>query len=173
MDFLYENLNIIFRAAVVYLFIIIAIRLFGKKELAQLSVMDLVFILLISNSVQNAMVGPGSSLIGGLIAAGTLFLLNFSLKFIIYKFPKFNKFVQGEPLILIYRGRPNYKNMSSAKITRDEMHEAVREHGVSSIDEVELAVLEIDGNISIISNEYTHKTVKKRRVQKSIIQKNN
>jgi uncharacterized membrane protein YcaP (DUF421 family) len=173
MDIFYNNLNIIFRAAIVYIFIIVAIRLFGKKELAQLSVIDLVFILLISNSVQNAMVGPDSSLIGGLIAAGTLFLLNYSLKFVIYKFPKFNKLVQGEPLMLIYQGRLNHKNMSRAKITGDEIHEAVREHGVSRMEDVDLAVLEVDGNISILSNEYKRKTVKKRRVHKTMIQKNN
>ncbi len=72
--------EIILRTVLVYLFMIIAIRVFGKKELAQLSVIDLVFILLISNSVQNAMVGPDTSLNGGLIAAGSLFLVNFSFK---------------------------------------------------------------------------------------------
>ena len=69
--------DIVLRSLAVYLFIVIAIRLFGKKELAQLSVIDLVFILLISNSVQNAMVGPDSSLAGGLIAATVLFGANF------------------------------------------------------------------------------------------------
>jgi uncharacterized membrane protein YcaP (DUF421 family) len=173
MDFLYNNLNIVFRSVAVYLFIIIAIRLFGKKELAQLSVIDLVFILLISNSVQNAMVGTDSSLIGGLIAAGTLFVLNYAFKFILYKFPKFNKIVQGEPLMLVYRGRLDYKNMSKAKITSVEIQESIREHGVSGIEEVDLAVLEVDGNISILSNEFKRKTVKKRRVHKTMLQKNN
>src|SRR3569832_1280308 len=73
-------LNIIARSVTVYLFIIIAIRFFGKKELAQLSVIDLVFILLISNSVQNAMVGSNASLPGGLVAAGSLFIVNHMLK---------------------------------------------------------------------------------------------
>ena len=81
-------IEIIFRCIIVYLFIVIAIRLFGKKEIAQLSVVDLVFILLISNSVQNAMVGPDSSLIGGLIAAGSLFIVNLILKYVSYKSKK-------------------------------------------------------------------------------------
>jgi uncharacterized membrane protein YcaP (DUF421 family) len=72
-----EYTSIILRSVVVYLFIVIAIRLFGKKEIAQLSVIDLVFILLISNSVQNAMVGQNTSLEGGLIAAVSLFAVNF------------------------------------------------------------------------------------------------
>ena len=77
--------NIILRAVSVYLFMIIAIRIFGKKELAQLSVIDLVFILLISNAVQNAMIGPDTSLDGGLVAAGALFLANYTLKRLLYK----------------------------------------------------------------------------------------
>src|SRR5476649_2158247 len=86
--------EIVFRALAVYLFIIIAIRVFGKKELAQLSVIDLVFILLISNAVQNAMVGPDTSLVGGLIAAGALFAANFTLKNILYRNERLNKLIQ-------------------------------------------------------------------------------
>jgi uncharacterized membrane protein YcaP (DUF421 family) len=87
---LIENpiIEIILRTVFVYLFMIIAIRVFGKKELAQLSVIDLVFILLISNSVQHAMVGPDTSLNGGLIAAGSLFLVNFTLKKLLYSSKK-------------------------------------------------------------------------------------
>ncbi len=173
MNFLQDSiLNIIIRSSVVYLFIIIAIRLFGKKELAQLSVIDLVFILLISNSVQNAMVGPDSSLAGGLIAAGTLFALNYLFKFIIYKFPQFAKILQGEPLMLIYKGRINNKNLSKAKLTMAEIHESIREHGVAGVSEVDLAILEIDGNISILSNEFKRKSVKKRIANKTLLQKN-
>src|SRR5436190_24279475 len=88
----------------VYLFIVIAIRLFGKKELAQLSVIDLVFILLISNSVQNAMVGPSTSLMGGLIAAATLFALNYLLKLFLYKSKTLSKVLQGGPVMLVHKG---------------------------------------------------------------------
>ena len=81
MDIFQNNyIRIIFSSVAVYFFIILAIRLFGKKELAQLSVYDLVFILLISNAVQNAMVGPDSTLTGGLVAAGSLFVVNYILK---------------------------------------------------------------------------------------------
>ena len=81
--------------ACVYLFIVAAIRLFGHKELAQLSVIDLVFILLISNAVQNAMVGPDSTLAGGLVAAGTLFILNYLLKLLFYRFPRLGRLDPG------------------------------------------------------------------------------
>lgn len=147
----------------IYIFIIIAIRLFGKKELSQLSVIDLVFILLISNAVQNAMVGSNSTLAGGLVAAGSLFVANYLFKLIIYKVPKLGRLIQGEPLILIYKGKISHKNMAKAKFTLDELKETVREHGVALIEDVDLAILETDGNISIISNDFSQKSLKKRR----------
>ena len=95
-EILFNNyFHIIISTMAVYLFIVIAIRLFGKKELAQLSVVDLVFILLISNAVQNAMVGPDSTLSGGLVAASTLFVLNYIFKSLQYRYPRFSKVIQG------------------------------------------------------------------------------
>jgi uncharacterized membrane protein YcaP (DUF421 family) len=161
-------IQIILSAGAVYIFIIIAIRLFGKKELAQLTVIDLVFILLISKAVQNAMVGSNSTLSGGLVAAGTLFILNALLKFFFYHFPKFEKFVQGEAITLIYKGELNKANLKRSSISIDELNEAIREHGVSEIKEVDLAVLEVDGNISIISNGFQHRTVRKRRAHRAV-----
>ncbi|HBM81921.1 MAG: DUF421 domain-containing protein [Clostridiales bacterium] len=158
--------KIMLSSSVIYLFIIIAIRLFGKKELAQLSVIDLVFILLISNAVQNAMVGSDSTVGGGIVAAASLFAMNYVLKQILYKFPWFSKVIQGEPIMLIYNGKLSTKNMERAKVTRSELMEAIREHGVSTIEEVDLAIFEVDGNISILSNEFKNRTVKKRRLRK-------
>jgi uncharacterized membrane protein YcaP (DUF421 family) len=147
----------------VYLFIVVAIRLFGKKELAQLSVVDLVFILLISNAVQNAMVGSDSTLMGGLVAASTLFLVNYLLKYLQYRFTKFGKVVQGDATLLVYHGKIIESHMKKAKISNDEIMESVREHGVKSIKEVDLAILEVDGNISVLSDNYQKKTVKRRK----------
>lgn len=112
------------RSIAVYVFIVIAIRVFGKRELSQISVIDLVFILLISNSVQNAMVGPDSSLHGGLIAATALFLANFVLKYFSYKFRKVNKFLSEEPVTLITNGKVLEKNLDSQKITVEELNSA-------------------------------------------------
>ena len=158
--------RIIFSTMVIYLFIVIAIRLFGKKELAQLSVVDMVFILLISNAVQNAMVGPDSTLSGGLVAATTLFIMNYIFKSLQYRFPKFGKIVEGDATMLIYKGEILETHLKMAKITKDELMEAVREHGVASVKQVDLAILEVDGNISVLSNEYQKKTVKRRRAHK-------
>ncbi len=169
MELVEGYLKIALSSSAVYLFIIVAIRLFGKKELAQLSIIDLVFILLISNAVQNAMVGSDSSLSGGLVAASTLFIINYLFKFLLYRFPKLGNYVQGNEMLLIYKGQLNKANMDKARITHEEILEAVREHGVAEIREVDLAVLEIDGNISIISNEYKHRTIRKRKGRNKVM----
>jgi uncharacterized membrane protein YcaP (DUF421 family) len=160
--------HIISSTLVVYLFIVIAIRLFGKKELAQLSVVDLVFILLISNAVQNAMVGPDATLLGGLVAASTLFLLNYVLKYLLFRFPGFRKVVQGDATMLIYKGKMLVANMQKTKISEEELMEAVREHGVESFKEVDLAIMEVDGSISVLSEKYQKKTVKRRKPHKML-----
>jgi uncharacterized membrane protein YcaP (DUF421 family) len=159
---------IIFRSVIVYLFIIFAIRLFGKKELTQLSIIDLVFILLISNSVQNAMVGGNTTLIGGLTAVTSLFVVNWILKNLIFRSKNLSEMVQGNPLMLIYHGKIIQKHLDQAKLSNKELEAAIREHGVKDVQDVDLAILEVDGNISVLSNNFTQKTVKKRRIHKSL-----
>jgi uncharacterized membrane protein YcaP (DUF421 family) len=161
-------INVIFRSVIVYLFIILALRLFGKKELTQLSIIDLVFILLISNSVQNAMVGDNTTLLGGLTAATSLFIINWVLKNLIFRSKNLSEFVQGNPLMLVYHGKIIQKHLEQAKLSNDELEAAIREHGVEDISNVDLAILEVDGNISVLSNDFTRKTVKKRRLHKSL-----
>ena len=161
-------LPIIISSASVYIFIVLAIRLFGKKELAQLSVIDLVFILLISNSVQNAMVGSNSTLIGGLVAATTLFVVNFLLKKALLHSRKLNQMIQGNPLMLIYNGQIIKTHLDQAQISLEEIEAAVREHGVETINQVNLAVLEVDGNISVLSDNFSSKSVKKRKAHRAI-----
>lgn len=100
-------LDISLRSVAVYLFMIIAIRVFGKKELSQLSITDLVLILLISNAVQNAMVGPDTSLWGGLIAAASLFIINYLFKLLLYNSKLFSQLVEGDSSMLVYKGKVN------------------------------------------------------------------
>lgn len=159
---------IVISSASVYLFIVLAIRLFGKKELAQLSVVDLVFILLISNAVQNAMVGSNVSLAGGLVAASTLFVVNYLLKSLLLRSPGLNRFIQGEPLMLIYEGNVILKHLAQSQLSMEELQAAVREHGVETVKEVNLAILEVDGNISVLSNDFKNKSVKKRKAHKVV-----
>lgn len=171
MAFDISSLGIIaLKSIAIYLFIILAIRLFGKKELAQLSVFDLVFILLISNSVQNAMVGPDNTLVGGLAAATGLFVINYLLKLLLKYFPTVDKVLEGEPLLLIYEGKVQQQNLEECMLTMDELEAAVREHGAKNVSEVSLAMLEKDGSISVITG-FEHKTMRKRKLRKGMLKK--
>jgi uncharacterized membrane protein YcaP (DUF421 family) len=165
-----EYLAIILRSSAVFFFMVIAFRLFGKKELSQLNTADVILILLISNSVQNAMVGNDTSLWGGLAAASVLFTINFILKKLMYKYPRFSDFMQEKPEILIHDGNLDFKSLSKLNITSDELKEAMREHGIEYFKDVKLAMLEIDGNISIISgNQNLKQTYHKRKnIHKSL-----
>ncbi|WP_281225775.1 DUF421 domain-containing protein [Flavobacterium aquiphilum] len=165
-------LDIIIRSTAVYLFMVVALRIFGKKELSQLNTADVILILLISNSVQNAMVGNDTTLWGGLAAATILFAINFILKKLTYRYKKFSDFMLEKPEILIHNGNLDFKNLSKLDITSDELKEAMREHGVEYFKDVKLAMLEIDGNISIISGESNLKQThyKRRKNRKNLTQ---
>jgi uncharacterized membrane protein YcaP (DUF421 family) len=163
-------LDIIIRSISVYLFMLFALRIFGKKELSQLNPADIILILLISNSVQNAMVGSNTSLLGGLVAASVLFVLNFILKKLMFKSKLLKKIIQDKPVILIHDGNLDFKTLTKLDITSDELREAMREHGVEHYKDVKLAMLEIDGTISIVTGEHNLKQTqfKRKRVHKNL-----
>ena len=155
-------LLIALKSIAVYVFIVAAIRLFGKKEFAQLSIVDLVFILLISNSVQTAMVGTDTSLEGGLVAALALFVVNFIFKKITIGRPEIAHLIDGDPVLLVYNGQLKAGGLAKAQITIEQLESVIREHGVEDISEVDLAMFEVDGNISVISDNFK-KTSRRRR----------
>ncbi|MFP5081065.1 DUF421 domain-containing protein [Pedobacter sp. JCM 36344] len=163
-------LDIVIRSGAVYIFMLAAIRISGKKELSQLNSADVVLILLISNAVQNAMVGPNTSLLGGITAAGVLFLLNYILKKLLFKNKIFRDLINDKPQILIHNGNLDFVLLGKLGITNDELQEALREHGLDRFKDVKLAVLEVDGNISIISKDDHMKNiqVKHKRKHKSL-----
>lgn len=167
-------LDIIIRSVCVYLFMVIALRIFGKKELSQLNTADVILILLISNSVQNAMVGSNDSLLGGIVAALVLFIVNFLLKRIMYRSKFIKELIQDKPEILVHNGKIEFKTLAKLGITSEELQEAMREHGIEYFKDIRLAMMEIDGNISIISgNETIKQTHHKRKVHKSLGNINN
>ena len=167
-------LDIVIRSTAVYLFMVVALRIFGKKELSQLNTADVILILLISNSVQNAMVGNDTTLWGGLAAATILFAINYILKKLMYRYKKFSEFMLEKPEILIHNGTLDFRNLSKLNITSDELKEAMREHGIEHFKDVKLAMLEIDGNISIITGENQLKQThyKRKKNHKNLIQSN-
>lgn len=145
--------GIVLRCISVYFFMLIALRIFGKQQLSQLNTADVILILLISNAVQNAMVGSDSSLQGGLIAAFVLFLLNFVVKRFLLKNKFLGNLIEQKAEILIKDGKADFTMLSKLGINSDELNEVMREHGVDHIKEVKLAMMEIDGNISIVTTD--------------------
>lgn len=160
-------IDIIFRSTAIYFFMIIALRIFGKKELSQLNTADIILILLISNSVQNAMVGNNTSLLSGLAAALVLFILNFILKKLLFKYKILNNLIQQKPQILIHNGNLDFKILNKLNISSDELREAMREHGVEHFSDVKLSMLEVDGNISIITGNINLKQTHYKRLKKT------
>lgn len=163
-------LDVVVRSLCVYLFMVVAIRFFGKNQLSQLNAGDVVLLLLISNAVQNAMVGQDTSLQGGLIAALVLFIANFIVKRWMFSSQKFESFLEDDPVILVRDGIIDENALQRVKISRGELEEAVREHGVDGIGHVKLSILEVDGNISVVSedekNKQTHYSRIKRKNKK-------
>lgn len=167
-------IDITLRSVAVYFFMIIALRIFGKKELSQLNTADVILILLISNSVQNAMVGANTSLYGGIIAAFSLFLINSIFKKVMLKSKFIKELVQDKPEVLIHNGKIEFKTLARLGITSEELEEAMREHGIEYYKDVKLAMFEIDGNISIISgNENLKQTHHKKKIHKTLGKLNN
>lgn len=142
--------NTVLRSSLVYLAILAALRIAGKRHVAQLSVVDFVLVLLVSNAVQNAMVGPDTSLAGGLVAAVTLILVNLLLTRLVIRDERLGAFLEGEPSLLIRNGKILENHLKREGIRRAELEAAIREHGFSSVKDCRVAILEIDGSISVV-----------------------
>lgn len=143
-------LQIVIRTAIIYILILIGVRLSGKREVGQMTPFDLVLLLLLSNSVQNAMTGPDNSLIGGIVAAATLFLLNRLVAEYSGVNRRFRKVIQGSPTMIIHNGDVLLDHMAKEHLSMDELERALREHGISSPTDVSIGVLEVDGSISFL-----------------------
>jgi uncharacterized membrane protein YcaP (DUF421 family) len=140
----------VLRTAMVYLFLIGCLRLAGKRELAQLNPFDLVVLLLLSNTVQNAIIGNDNSLVGGLAGASTLLLLNYFAVRFLYRHPELDRLIEGEPTVLIEGGKLLTEHLERELITRAELESAAHKQGFDSLDEIERAVLEPGGTITLI-----------------------
>jgi uncharacterized membrane protein YcaP (DUF421 family) len=141
---------IVVRTVVVYLFILAGFRIAGKREVGQLAPFDFALVLLIANSVQNAMVGPDTSLVGGLVAAAVLLVVNWGLGRITARNKAMERLIRGEARVLISRGHVHDENLEKEGISHKELLQALRESGCASVQECRLGVLEVDGTITVI-----------------------
>jgi uncharacterized membrane protein YcaP (DUF421 family) len=153
--------NIALRTATIYLVILIGLRLAGKREIGQMTVFDLVVLLLIANAVQNAMVGPDTSLAGGVLAALVLLALNAVVARLRLRWPRLRRLVEGSPTLLVLHGELITEHMRREGLDQETLEAALREHGVADVTGVEMAVLEIDGSISVVPAGGETKRVKR------------
>jgi uncharacterized membrane protein YcaP (DUF421 family) len=134
-------LQIVVRTGAVYLLVLIGVRLTGKREVGQMTPFDLTLLLLLSNSVQNAMTGPDTSLAGGAVAAVVLLSLNYLVAELSGINRRFRRIVQGSPSLLIHDGELLMDHMQREHLTTDEVMRSLREHGIGSVGEVAIGVL--------------------------------
>lgn len=142
--------EIALRTAVIYAVVLLGIRLSGKREVGQMTPFDLALLLLLSNAVQNAMTGPDTTLVGGMVAASTLLILNYFIADLSGVNRKFRKFIEGQPTLLIHDGDIISAHMAREHVSMDELERALREHGIAGYQDCALAVLEVDGSISCL-----------------------
>lgn len=159
-------LQIILRTLAVYAAVVFGLRVFGKRELGQMTPFDLVLLLTLSNAVQNAMTGGDNSLTGGLVSAATLLFVNWVRIKLGFKLPELRKLFVGEPRLLVHDGAILVSNMRREGLDIDDVLEAAREHGIDKIDEIGEAMLEVDGTISIIPSNVTPLRSKHRKAKR-------
>ncbi len=138
------------RSAVVYLFLLVAFRLAGKRQLSQITSFDLVVLLIISNVVQNAVIGNDNSLGGGLFGATVIFLLNAGVAWVTFRFKRVERLVEHTPTILVRGGRILRENLRRERLSLPEFRASLRRHGVVSLRDVRYVILEEDGHISVL-----------------------
>jgi len=165
LDLSPDVLEVVLRCVIVYGFLLLAFRLSGKRELGQMTPFDLVLILVISNSVQNAMVGEHTSVTAGVLAAATLFVLNAAVGAMRQHSRRAQSILEGHPTVLVRDGRPLDESLRRERISGEELAAAVREHGIADVGDVDLAMLEVDGSISVLrlDGDRAHRTRRRFR----------
>lgn len=139
----------IVRPILVYGFLLIALRLGGKRELGQLTGFDLVVLLMLSNAVQNAIIGDDNSVIGGIIGASTLLITNYWVVRLAYWFPRMEKLVEGRPTLLVCNGKILSQNLAQELITEAELWAVLRRQGFENLAEIQVAILETSGAVTV------------------------
>jgi uncharacterized membrane protein YcaP (DUF421 family) len=158
----------VLRPVIVYVFLVVGLRLFGKRELAQLNPFDLVVLLTLSNTVQNAIIGPDNSLSGGLIGATTLLAVNYFVVRFLFDHQKLDELVEGAATVLIERGKVCEDRLKRELITHEELIVAAHKQGLSSLGEVEQATLEPGGVISFVAKKPSADEVRYGEITKGL-----
>ena len=145
--------QLVVRSTIVYGFVLFLLRFSGKRQIGQLAPFDLVLLLMLSNAVQNALNGGDTSVTGGLLSATTLVALNSIVAVVTSKSKKAEAIIEGHPLVLIHNGRLYQAMMDQARLTHHELNAALRQAGCGCVDDVQYAVLENNGAISVVARK--------------------
>ncbi len=158
------TLSIAAKTTVIYICVVVGMRVLGTRALGQMNAYDFVLVVVIANAVQNALVGGDNTLAGGLVSALTLLVVNRIFTWVLNTFPWLEHQMVGQPVVLVSSGRAQWESLRREGIDRDELMAALHEHGVAGLDDVRLAVLEVDGSISVVPKEsVVHQTHQRRR----------
>jgi uncharacterized membrane protein YcaP (DUF421 family) len=144
---------LVLRAVAVYAFLVVALRLAGRRELAQMTSSDLVLLLLISNAVQNSVNAGDNSLAGGLVSAATLLALNWLVGWATYRWPGLERLLQGRPIRIVSDGRVHVRALRRELLTLSELRSALRKQGIMRVSDCKLVVLEPDGTLSAVRRD--------------------
>jgi uncharacterized membrane protein YcaP (DUF421 family) len=158
----------VFRTVIVYAFLLIGLRVAGKREMGQFNPFDLVVLLVLSNTVQNAIIGNDNSLIGGLLGASFLLVLNYAVVRFLFSHPKLDRTVEGDSLELVLNGEILRDNLKRELITEGELMAAARKQGIDSLKEVACARLEIGGAVTFVVNKPTEDEMRFRRLMEKL-----
>ena len=153
-------LALVLRSVIVYVFLMIALRVAGRRELGQMTTFDLVLLLVLANAVQNSINAGDNSLGGGLVSATTLLLLNYAVGEATYRWRWFERLVQGRPRPLVRNGKLLIHNMRRELITLEELRSALRKQGIDGVSQCKQAVLESDGTLTAVRNDVTQHELK-------------
>jgi uncharacterized membrane protein YcaP (DUF421 family) len=148
--------ELILRSGVVYVFLLLLLRLTGKRQVGQLAPFDLVLLLVLSNAVQNSMNGGDNSLVGGLISAAVLIGINHLIGIATYRSKRLEGLIEGRPQLLVHNGRLFEDVMSRARLTHHELNAALRQSGCANMNDVHAAILENNGAISVVPKSREH-----------------
>ena len=141
------------KTAIIYVFLIGGLRLLGKRELGQMSLYDLVMIIVLGNAVQNAMINNDNTLGGGIVAAIVLLVLNRGFNELVVRSKRVERIMVGEPVLIVHDGVVMKDRMRRQGMTQEQLDAALREHGLDSLDSVHSCILEVDGTVSCIPRQ--------------------
>ena len=141
---------LIVRAIVVYVFLMVALRLAGRREMGQMTSFDLILLLILSNAVQNSINAGDNSLGGGLVSAGTLLVLNRIIGWLAYRYRAFERLVEGQPVVLVTDGKVHVRALKREQITLEQLRSALRKQGIDGVSFCKRVVLEADGTLTAV-----------------------